>query len=76
VLNFEELGSKASPSFIEYKHPLSTPIQDGGFARLTTSRFFNRSVFVSTRFGCLLARCVLCEKKNTHLEGLFDHVAS
>ena len=63
MLNFEEFGFKVGPSFIEYKHPLSTPIQDSSFARLITSGFFYESVFVSTRFGCLLASCVLYEKK-------------
>ena len=34
--NFEELGFKVGPSFIGYQCLLSTPIQDGGFARVVT----------------------------------------
>lgn len=34
VPNFEEFGVKIGPSFFEYKHPFSTPIQQGnGFAK-------------------------------------------
>lgn len=35
--NFEELGFKVAPSFIEYKHQFATMIKDGGFARFKTS---------------------------------------
>lgn len=37
VPNFEEFGVKIGPSFLECKHPFSTPIQDDGFAKLETS---------------------------------------
>lgn len=39
VHDFKELGFKASPSFIRYKHPFSTPIQDNGYERLKTYVF-------------------------------------
>ena len=35
--NLKELGFKVGPSFIGYKHLISTPIQDGGFVRPETS---------------------------------------
>ena len=63
--NFEEFFFKVGPSFIGYQYLLSTPIQDGGFARvvtnnanilvtkvLTFSIYFENDTFDSTSIPC------------------------
>lgn len=42
--NFDELGLKVGPFFIEYKRPFSTSIQDGIFARLNKNLCFRLQV--------------------------------
>ena len=55
--NFEELGLKVGPYFIEYKRPFLALIQDGGFARPKTSipdRSWKRMVLAWKKEGPIL----------------------